>query len=162
MSKDIQIQLGNLKGLVQADLDKFSVQVGVLEDKPAAKWKGPYRPFFGGKANKQAGLDKNITLRELLSKLEAVYNLLAGPWKDDGNKDVVEVTQEIQSSLAKSRAHVADRRRFENAAQAVVRNPILRGDYGHNSKVWQEKKGFDRLLINTGKLFSHIRARLVR
>lgn len=162
MSKDIQIQLGNLKGLVQADLDKFSVQVGVLEDKPAAKWKSPSKTFFGGPANRQAGLNKKTTLREILSKFEAVYNLLAGPWTEDGNKDVVEVTKEMQRSLAKSRDHVADRNRFENAAQAVVRNPILRGDYGDNSKMWQEAKGFNRLLINTGKLFSHIRARLVR
>lgn len=162
MSKDVQIKLGNLKGLVQADLDKFTVQVGILEDAPAAKWKGPPRHFLGGKANRQAGADQNTTLSEILSKFEAVYNLLAGPWKEKGNKEVVQVTQEIQSSLAKSRAQVADRNRFENAAQAVVRNPILRGDYGHNSKAWEETKGFDRLLINTGKLFSRIRARLVR
>lgn len=52
----------------------------------------------------------------------------------------------------------SEKKRLINSLQAVVRNPILRGDYGHNSKITQAIKGFDRLGIDTAQLFKAIRA----
>jgi hypothetical protein len=49
-----------------------------------------------------------------------------------------------------------------NAIQAIVRNPILRGDYGRNNLFTQKVKGFNRLMIDTGQFFNNIKARVFK
>jgi hypothetical protein len=46
--------------------------------------------------------------------------------------------------------------------QAIVRNPILRGDYGKNKKETIKRKGFDRYMIDTGQFFNSIIARVTK
>jgi len=56
----------------------------------------------------------------------------------------------------------SEKKRLENSLQAVVRNPILRGDYGRNSKLTQTIKGFDRYGIDTGQFFKSIVAKVTK
>lgn len=51
-------------------------------------------------------------------------------------------------------------KRFENLLQAVVRNPILKGEYGSNSPYTKQVKGFDRYGFNTGQWFKSIKAKV--
>jgi hypothetical protein len=47
---------------------------------------------------------------------------------------------------------------FETCLQAIVRNPILKGEYGRNSRLTQKIKGFNRYMIDTAQLFKNIKA----
>jgi hypothetical protein len=51
-------------------------------------------------------------------------------------------------------------RRLENLLQAVVRNPILKGQYGSNLRYTVQVKGFDRYGFNTGQWFKSIKAKV--
>lgn len=154
---DISFQASqSLHQFLQSKMRRYDVTVGVLEDGPSAKWKKEQKSLAGGPANRIAGQNKEVTLRALMAKWNAVYNLLLAPWRKADNKEVVEVIGRMAADIGTSGKQ---KQAFLNAVQAVVRNPILRGDYGDNSKEWAKAKGFNRLLINTGRLFQHIKAR---
>ena len=150
----------SINRFVNQRLKRFDVNVGVQTEGPSAHAKNgvPAGQLAGGPRNRQAGQNKSVTLRALMVQFNERYNLLLAPWRAAANKDVVRVVQEIARSLLTR----GDLRRFINAAQAVVRNPIARGDYGENSQRWAKIKGFNRLLINTGKFFNSIKAWMVR
>jgi hypothetical protein len=77
---------------------------------------------------------------------------------DKKNSDIIRFLDEFfKYAFGKS-----EKKRLINTLQAVVRNPILRGDYGHNSKLTQAIKGFDRLGIDTAQLFKSIVANVRR
>ncbi len=141
---------------INKQLAGFETDIGVITDRPAALAKHKLKTFAGGPANRVAGQSKTTTVGDILKKFDLKINLLLKPWWRSENKDVVRVVEEITRDMNSP----ADKRRFINAAQAVVRNPILRGDYGDNSQQTEEKKGFNRFLINTGTLFNNIKARL--
>lgn len=54
------------------------------------------------------------------------------------------------------------KKRLENLLQAIVRNPILRLEYGKNTATAADNKGFDRHLFDTGQMFKAITARAKR
>lgn len=157
--KDIDFKIDDLGRFIQKDLDKYESEIGILEDKPAAKWKGPQRTLYGGPANKQAGQNKETTLRALMAKFNNTYNILLAPWQSAENKDVLRVIDRMVADINKGGKM---KQSFLNAMQAVVRNPILRGDYGDNTKATEATKGFNRLMINTGKFFSNIKVRFTK
>lgn len=53
-------------------------------------------------------------------------------------------------------------KRVENLLQAVVRNPILKLEYGDNTAITADMKGFDRHLFGTGQTFKAIKAKANR
>lgn len=154
---DVKFTPPNLGPMIQRDLNKYGVEVGILEDGPAAKWKKEQKRYAGGPANKIAGKDKSTTLAAVFRKFDMAFNLLLGPWRKPDNKDVVMTVGQMMADLSVSGHR---RQQFLNASQAVVRNPILRGDYGQNSREWAKRKGFNRLLINTATMFKNIKARM--
>lgn len=154
---DISFQASqSLHNFLQAKMRRYDVMIGVLEDGPSAKWKKEQKSLAGGPANKVAGRNKEVTLRALMAKWNAVYNLLLAPWRKADNKEVVEVIGRMAADMGTSGRQ---KQAFLSAVQAAVRNPITRGDYGKNSPEWAKAKGFNRLLINTGTLFNNIKAR---
>lgn len=147
-----------LKNFINKRLGAYSVEVGILIDGPEKTAAQGTKNFYGGPARK-SGKASGVSLRAVLEKFDALYNLLYGAWARPQNKEVAIVVKEMITDMNKS---TADKRRFLNAAQAVVRNPILRGDYGQNSPQTAKIKGFNRLLIDTGTMFKNIKARLVK
>lgn len=87
-------------------------------------------------------------------------NWLRAPFKDRSNRDIREFAKFYLKSIF--RKPESNRNRLQNLMQAIVRNPILRGDYGHNKELTRKIKTFDRLLIDTGQMFKAIRARVVK
>lgn len=154
---DLQFQATeSLYSFLQKRIRRYDVMAGVVEDGPEKKWKRERKDFHGGPANKTAGNSKKSTLREVFAKWNLRYQLLLAPLRAEGNKDVVEVIGRMVADLGTSGRQ---RQQFLNAVQALIRNPIMRGDYGKNSKEWAKAKGFNRLLINTGAMFNAIKAR---
>ena len=149
-----------LARMLNTRLSGFDIEVGILQDGPVAKWKRERAgDLAGGPRNKQAGTSNQMTLRKQLGKFNVMYNLLLAPWRSKDNKDILVLIREMARSGLKAGG---GRRRFLNAAQAVVRNPIARAEYGDNTAGWAKAKGFNRLLINTGRLFNSIKARFIK
>lgn len=151
------VPVESLNKFVNKKLKKLDVNVGVLVDGPAAKWKREQAavPLAGGPHNKIAG-NATTSLREVMDKMVVRFNILLAPWKNRNNQEAREVT----SALIDELNHGAPKRnRLPNAVQAVIRNPITRQEYGDNTQGWAMKKGFNRLMINTGRLFRAIVAR---
>jgi len=86
-------------------------------------------------------------------------NWLRAPFKDHSNLDIRVFAKEYLKSIFRSTK--ANQNRMQNLMQAIVRNPILRGDYGHNKELTRKIKAFDRLLMDTGQMFKAIKARMV-
>ena len=139
----------------QTFLDKHQILFGVedfIENLPQSKENGLKR-FAGGSARKVSRTQGNTTTSELAVKFEKEHNIFSAPLENEKNIEVVKILEDLVSWYFQGQDN---RKRIENGAQAVVRNQILRGDYGHNSSNTIETKGFDRILIDTAQFFNSI------
>jgi hypothetical protein len=143
---------------------KYNFEVGVLEDKAYMKpqrgergLKGTdvIKTYAGGPVRKASrtpsGMNVSDVSKENRDRLG--FNYLSEPFKKK-NSDIIKFTNEF-FKLAFGRS---EKKRCENLLQAIVRNPILRGDYGKNSLLTQKIKGFDRNMIDTAQLFKSLKA----
>jgi hypothetical protein len=151
--------LKKIKGTVEA----YDFQIGVLQDKPHQlaqdKSKG-LTSYASGPTRKKSRAQSGLTVSQVSEKLRkhTGINFYTKPFKSTKNKDIVKFIEEFFKVISGR----SQPRRLENLLQAVVRNPILRGDYGRNSTVTRGIKGFDRLMIDTGQLFKSIIAKAVK
>jgi len=163
MSNETKIQLDKrFTKKLQARYEQFNMEVGVLNDGPhksAAPAKRGLGSFAGGPVRKATrGGNTSVSISEVseANRERMGVNYLTDPFKSKKNSDIVKFT----TAFFKMASGKADsmRKRCENLMQAVVRNPILRGDYGQNSEKARAIKTFDRLMIDTAQLFKAIRA----
>lgn len=143
---------------------KFSFEVGVLEDEPhmlpkrgkrGLKGKDVLSSYAGGPIRQQSNVESGLMISEVSEALRdhLGFNYLTKPFKDKSSQ-ILQFTKEF-FKLAFGRSQ---KKRLENLLQAIVRNPMLRGDYGKNSKLTMAIKGFDRITIDTAQLFRAIKA----
>ncbi len=161
--------------------ERYVFDVGVLEDGPhlnpisaqgarkkgwkkdvglsieAAKLAGGLKSFAGGPA-RRVGIQSDATLSEVSASVRERLgiNIYQAPFSSAKNKDILNFSKSFFDLCAGR----GEKRRVENYLQAIVRNPILRGDYGKNSPKAAKAKGFNRLLIDTGQLFKAIIAKV--
>ena len=145
-------------------IEKYQFEVGVLKDKqhrvPRAKEFG-LKGFPGGVARKTGKFGSNTIshvsnmLRKRIKK-----NIYTRPFKMKTNKDILLFIRNF-FGYALGGKKVTEKR-LTNALQAVVRNPILRGDYGKNSAQTAKVKGFNKLMVDTGQLFRNITAKVIK
>lgn len=151
-----------LKGYV----DPYSFQVGVLKD-------GPHK-LAGNKARSYAGLrvmntlnrdgkngQKPSTLNEVAhsARVRTGINFLVKPFKNKNDDAVKMMGAIVKLMFGDNKSAMI--KRVENLVQAVVRNPILRADYGRNRfPRWNKELGGKRKpkLIATSQLFRAITA----
>jgi translation initiation factor 1 (eIF-1/SUI1) len=143
---------------------KYSFEVGVLEDsvhrdpKRGARGQGGQDVIsaYAGGPIRKAGRSGAKTVTEV-SKANSErlgFNYLTEPFKKK-TSDIIKFSNEFfKMAFGKS-----EKKRCENLLQAIVRNPILRGDYGSNSALTQKIKGFDRGMIDTAQLFKALKAK---
>jgi hypothetical protein len=139
---------------------KYEFEVGILENKAhkkaLSKSKG-LKDFHGGPARK-IGAKPKLTVEEIsrfFRKRGGKFNYLTTPFKNRSS-DIVNFAKEFfKFAFGKS-----EKQRALNYLQAIVRNPILRGDYGPNKRSTIRTKGFNRFGIDTGQLFQNIKARV--
>ena len=162
----MKIQLDRrFKKKLQGMFGKYEFEVGVLEDKPhrvprrgARGLKGAdvLGLYAGGPVRKASRQRSDLTVAEVSAenRKRLGFNYLARPFKKRSD-DIIKFSNEFfKIVFGKS-----EKRRAENLLQAIVRNPILRGDYGGNSELTQKIKGFDRGMIDTAQLFKAIKAK---
>lgn len=156
-----------LDKVLEGELGKYRFQVGILENKrhylPATgdtyltKGQNVWYNYAGLKLRKPSSYKYEGTLYSVARDMDQKFKWLRKPFMLQGNEDVLNVLMFIVENLNGKE----NRQRIINAVQAVVRNPILRGAYGRNSAKTAKKKGFNKLLMDTGQLFKNIKARLV-
>lgn len=169
MTGETKIELS--KGFAErlaSRIEQFQFEVGILEDKPH------YKPVESGlfetpQLGNYAGGPVRKTTREpsgkmvsevLVENMERMNtNLLSEPFSSKQNVDINRFTKAFLRLATGDKISI---RRVENLLQAVVRNPILRQDYGGNTAPTADAKGFDRLLIDTAQMFKAIKARAKR
>jgi len=136
---------------------KFDFQVGILQDGPhkeADEFK-PKGSYAGGPVRKKTRQTSGKTISQVSADNRARlgFNFYSKPFAKKSS-DIIKFTNEFfKLAFGKS-----ETKRAINLLQAIVRNPILRQDYGSNSKITQKIKGFDRNMIDTAQLFKAIRA----
>lgn len=140
--------------------EKYDFTVGVLQDGPhkdAASKKKGLSSYAGGPIRKKTP-QSSLSISEVSERLRknTGINIYTEPFQSKKNKDILAFTK-IFFEVCAGRSQP---KRAENLLQAIVRNPILRGDYGRNSKVTTKIKGFNRFMIDTAQLFKAITAKV--
>lgn len=147
LAKNIARRIGN-----------YEFEVGILKDQskaiPNRKSTAKYAGLDVSAVKKR---DKRVSLAYVAGRMQKKFGWLTRPFKIKQNVDVGRVVKEIAKQVFSKNS--TNNKKLENAVQAVVRNPILRGDYGKNSREAEAAKGFDKLGIDTGQFFKNIKAR---
>lgn len=153
---------------------RYDFDVGILEDKPH-RWPsygptsrlakenaprtgvfagGPVRTIYRGSYKGRPYSNESIAQVSKENRDRLGFNYLSEPFKKKSS-DIMKFTREF-FRLAFGRS---EKKRCENLLQAIVRNPILRGEYGPQSPRTAQIKGFDRPMIDTAQLFKAIKAK---
>lgn len=152
----MELKIQNLSKKLAFKLDKYQVQVGLLEDKKRKQPKfGEFKNYAGKTLLREGKVSNGASLVEVAEYLDRRYKWLRKPFLIKNNKEVVLVLNDIVKDMNGQDL----KQRILNGFQAVVRNPILRGEYGHNKDKWAKKKGFNQLLMMTGQFFKNVKAR---
>jgi hypothetical protein len=118
-----------------------------------------YKTYAGGPTRRTGkGSDGTVSgVSEQLRRHTGI-NIFTRPWKSEKNREIVRFAKLYIKGLVDPQS--VTKKRIENLLQAVVRNPIIRGDYGRNSPAAAKIKGFNRFMIDTGQLVKNIKARV--
>lgn len=152
-----------LKGRIEG----YQFEVGILEDKPhrdplmTGIFDQPQLGTYAGgpvrKATRQNGPNSiGEILVENMNRLN--INLLLRPFEEKSS-DILKFTKAFLKMATSKGMSI---KRVENLLQAVVRNPILKQEYGRNKRLTADGKGFNRHLFDTGQMFKAIKARAKR
>lgn len=147
-------------------IGKYDFDVGILDDAQYKKARRGKRglggtdvisKFAGGPVRRKSRQTDGTMLSEISkqNRDRLGVNYLSEPFKKKDSAIVRFSNEFLKLAFGKSQA-----RRLENLLQAIVRNPILRGDYGSNSELTKKIKGFDRYMIDTAQLFKAIKAQV--
>lgn len=152
---------------LQKSLHGYDFEVGILKDtkhfEPVAD---EFKVYAGGQARKTSRVQSELSTGEILieNMKRMGIDLLRAPFRSKNNQEINRFTREFFKMALNDNSKkgaIRNAKRLINLVQAIVRNPILRGDYGNNTGSTADAKGFDRLLIDTGQMFKNIKARIV-
>jgi hypothetical protein len=150
----------NITKKMKKDIGKYSFEVGILENAPKKmRKKGASKSFAGMKVSATGKTSSKTSLGKVAGYLDKKFKWLKKPFQKTNtkNKEIMRLVNEIANQVFGKKS--VDNKRLENAVQAVIRNPILRGDYGSNATSTIKAKGFDKLGIDTAQLFKSIKAK---
>ena len=150
---------------VKGMFGKYSFEVGVLQDAPhkearrgerGKKGRDVLSSFAGGPRRKVSRKDSGLSIAQVSAENRARlgYNYLTKPFQQRSS-DIIKFTNAF-FNLVFGRS---EKKRAENLLQAIVRNPLLRGQVGTQSLLTTTIKGFYRPMIDTAQLFRAIRAK---
>ena len=152
---------------IKKQIERYQFEVGVLEDKPHrnaeshGRFEEPKLGYYaGGPVRKATRENSDQSIGDvLISNMERINtNLLLAPFQQKSS-EILRFTKAFLELVTKRKMSI---KRVENLLQAIVRNPILRGEYGGNRANTADAKGFDRHLIDTAQTFKAIKARAKR
>ena len=162
----LQLQKG-FADRVNARFAKFNMQVGVLGDGPhyepkprprdPAQHDANLTSYAGGNVRKKSRKAGPLTIAQVsaANRERLGFNYLRKPFLSKSS-DIIKFTEAFFKMASGKGSSM--RKRCENLLQAVVRNPILRGEYGRQARSTTREKGFYRPMIDTAQLFKSIKA----
>lgn len=156
MSAEVQNNVVNVFEKALGDLD---ITVGIIKDEPEREPKDSQKyglKKFAGMQARKSGKQGETMVSEVALELEKQHGWLSQPWTSVKNAEVIAVACGLAETLNKGTGN-----KLRNAVQAIVRNPILRGDYGNNAPYTEIAKGFNKLMVDTGTFFKNIVAKVV-
>lgn len=151
---------------VNGRFSKYSFEVGILENKnyrrPRPKSDG-LTTIARGPARKAGRKPSKLTVADVsrFNRENGKVDYLREPFRKPGSQDA-KLIKRFLFEFIKMTAGSFNPRRLENLLQAMVRNPIARGDYGRNKSSTAQRKGFNRLMIDTAQMFRAIKARVIK
>lgn len=165
----MKLQIGKSWGQkLQKQVGRYAVEVGVLEEKPHMNpvehglFEEPLlKSYAGGPVRRTSRVPGPNTIGDVLvQNMERLnINILLRPFQEK-NSDILKFTNYFLKYIVGGLG--ASQKRVENLVQAIVRNPILKQEYGPNSPQTADAKGFNRHLFDTGQVFKNIKARIVK
>jgi hypothetical protein len=164
----IELEKGFSKKLA-GKISAYNFEVGILQDKPHRNAEVPagffdeprLGSYAGGPVRKATRQSSGKTIGEILieNMKRLNINFLLRPFQSE-NEPLIKFMGAFLKLAAKSPGMSI--KRVENLLQAVVRNPILKQEYGRNKSATADAKGFDRHLVDTAQTFKAIKARAKR
>lgn len=158
LGRHLKIEGNDFARVVQVELDKYRMEVGILEDEPKRSAVAGRFKTYAGQQLAVTGKKTDESLVDVAERLDKQFHWLERPFRIPQNQDVQQVVADIAQSINMNHT---GKRRVLNGVQAIIRNPILANYYGGNSARTVKIKGFDKLLMWTGQFFQNIRARYV-
>lgn len=156
-----QIKVKLSESFLDKEVKEFEAQrvtVGILDKSKYAAIAKPkssgLKSMKGYPASYIKKRDKTLPLWQLADFLDYHYGFISKAAMNPNNADLVLVMNELKRIFDGN----VNPKRIENAAIALVRNQILRRDFGSNAESTQSQKGFDMPLVRTGAMFSSIKA----
>ena len=149
---------------MRGKIEAYYFDVGVLKDAPHKFPLSPrihgHKPFYGRKVRKISRKIPpwNPTLKDASKAMREAHNYLKAPFESKRNIDVINMLNDFFNVIKGA----SKTTRLKNLIQAVIRNPMLRRDYGGNTAWTAKKKGFSHASIDTGQLFRGIHAKVYR
>jgi len=148
---------GRFKKQARLRYDKYTLEVGVLENKayrrPLSKSKG-LGELAGGPVRR-----KSLVLRGTIADVSEAMRKRTDFYRKPFKKKSRE-RQRFTEAFFKMVEGRLSKGRVATLLRAVVRTPILKGDYGRNASATVRTKGFQRFMFDTGQLFRNILARV--
>lgn len=166
MSRRGQISLKRpLDETIRRKFRPFSCQVGILQDGAHfAPSEGKLKSYAGGPARRQTRTpDGTLSVVSANVRRHLGFNYLTRPFRKRTAPRVkwANAFFKMVFSLSDGTGGIASKKkRCENLLQALVRNPILNGEYGSNKRATARRKGFNRKLIDTAQFFRAIKSRV--
>lgn len=118
--------------------------------------------FAGGPVRKTRPGRSNKTNKQVANWVIAYAgNIFTIPFKSQSSKDIIKFSQVYLAELLKDNPRaIMSSKRVVNLMQAIIRNPILRGEYKMHDAKTGKRKGFTRSLIDTGQFFRSIKVEM--
>lgn len=157
----MKLKLG--KGLYEkldARISAYQCEVGVLEDNPHYEPdpNADLKSYAGGEVRKTSRVKSELNTGQILveNMKRLNINILEEPFQKKDSDIIKFANAFLKMALDRGMSS----QRVVNLMQAIVRNPILKLEYGGNKGSTADAKGFDRHLFDTGQMFKAIKARI--
>lgn len=146
-------------------IEGWNFEAGILDDKeyklPRPDNEDGSKPlgeYAGGDIRKASRVNSGLKISEVFRNLmiQSDIDLLQEPFEDN-KSDIMKFTTQFLRFATGGKVSV---KRVENLLQAVIRNPILRNDYGYrNTGETARAKGFFRPFFDTAQTFKAIKVK---
>lgn len=174
---EIELDFTNLEKEVKT-FNQHHIRIGILNKEKVARRAAhnePLKPFQGKQASQAMKGNKGktqIKLTQLAKYLDTQYGVFSKAKYHFANQDVIRVTNELVRLFNAGNQSLEQIRRIESAARALIRNPIMRKEFGSNARTTIYGgigynghpiggKQFDWPMVDTGTFFTSIQAKYV-
>ena len=140
-------------------IEQYHFEVGIIEDGVhfAPRVDAGTTTYAGTTVRRRSSKPEG-SVSNIASKLQGFSGWLSEPFQEKSN----ELLDFAKTYIAEVQKKQANENRLRNLVQAIVRNPILRRDYGSNKPQTAKSKGFDHLMVDTGQFFKSVKAKAIK